>query len=237
MVINKKSLVSFLKLVSVKGELENKEALLNIGEKSIKVITISEGKHFGLIGSLDGKFEDIGKIGVDDISSLSNFLSKFKDEELTIEKVENKLEITSKKDKLKILFTLKSPEYIVNVIEEDKLQGVIKKSKGNEFVLKQNILKQIVDYYNSIKSKDLILEFKNGELLLLLKDEKENELISGFEIKEKLDNFSVKVSKQFLEILSTINNDVLLSIKDNCPIYFKYEKDCKLEYILTLLRR
>lgn len=234
MVINKKTLVKFLNLTAIQGDIENKECLIKIND-NIEVLSISEGKHFALKGTLQGKFDDnLGLIGIDSIKDFIGFINNFDDnEDINVTKNDNKLILQG--NKLKISCILKSPEYIVNKLPEEKFKELYDKSKDNDFVLSKDIIKKIISYANSMKSNDLLLSAKGKELTLSLNDDKENSILASFEINETIKPFSIKVSKILIDILKTISiGDLIVSVKENAPIMLKIVEEGE-KYKLTFI--
>ena len=244
MKIKKELLVKFLELSAIQGEVENKEALINI-DGNMEVISVSEGKHVALNGILTGKYETLGKVGIDNIKGLNTFLDNFESEdEITIAKKENKLVLESSNKKLKVSCILKAPEYIVNTITKDKFGDLLAKAKDNEFVMDKSIVSKIISVANSMKSNELFISGKDNQITLSLNDDRENNIISTFDLAgaTKLTSFSIKISKILVNILKTIGDTVILSIKNDCPMMIKYVEDgdnYKMEfvYLVALLKK
>jgi hypothetical protein len=243
MKITKELLTKFLDLTIVGGEIENKEAILNMND-NMEVLTVTEGKHFAIKGTLDSNCEKLGTLGLDNLKDFQSFIKNFDSNiEINISKKDNKLILESADSKLLVEYMLKSPEYIVNSISNEKFANLLKLSKGNEFIIEADTLKKIISYANSMKSSSLRLAGKNKQITLTLDDEKENTIISKFDIKEEIKiPFSIKVSKMLVNILKTINNTIIMSIKDGCPLLIQYLEEGKgyklnFSYLLALLNK
>jgi hypothetical protein len=222
MEISKIKLLRFIQLVQLKGDIENLEALWKI-DGSIVSKTISPNKVVAVSGELKGSYGK-DELGIENLTLLKNFLSPF-NETIKVDKKDNKINITSKSDPLKVSCILRKPEYITNVLTDDKLASVKDKAIGNEFELTKEQLVLLSNYYNSINSKDLYINGTGKTVTVSLKSE-QNELEALFTLKQALkDDFSIKLDKLFIDILNIIGDNVTVSMKNNSPIYIKYSKD------------
>jgi len=245
MKINKNNLLKFLKLVGISGEIENKEALLSIEDKLLKVLTLSTGKYVIFYGFLKDNFEKIEDIGIDNIQELIKYITNFENETINLIKKENKLIFDSidrltKEDKLKISYLLKNPDYIVNKLEINKYNEILKKAQGNEFTPSKKILQKIISYSDSFKTNNLILETHNkNKLSLFIEDSSENNLLAEFDVKVNED-FNIKISKILIDIFKIIdlNDNIELSIKNDSPFKIRvYNDNYEAIYLIALLKK
>ena len=106
---------------------------------------------------------------------------------------------------------------------------------GNEFVLPTEVVKQLVNHFNTLNPTSLILSGK-GKSISLKIENKNNELTVDFDIAKEVEAFKVKLAKLFVEILSVIGSEVSLSVKDGSPVYLNVKKsDAEFEYIIAPL--
>lgn len=217
MVCNKKLLLRFLELIALKGDIENKETLLNISFGGIASIIGHPSKTVAIKGVLLGDFDDIGDVGIDDIPLFISLLKSFSGNEVTITKEKNKLILISENKKLRASLILREPEYIINTLEGTKIDTLLEKTKGNVFTLSKDSIKSILSYVNAIGSDKIVLIGKDKELQVALEN-KENEILASFDIEQTVDGFTVKLMKQITSILNIVDGDIVLSMKDDSPI-------------------
>ena len=110
--IIKTGVIKFVDLIRLRGDIETFEAIFNISKSGIAVSAKTENNYVGIKAILKGEFEDIGEIGISDLSLFKNLLSTFESENLTLTKNKNRLEITSKDEKIDVKANLTNPEFI-----------------------------------------------------------------------------------------------------------------------------
>lgn len=232
--IDKDLFLRFLKLVALQGEIENKEVMLNISKTRIDALSVSEGKHVALCGTLEGDYEDIGTIGIDNISYLSSLLSNFSGGEVVVTKKENKLYFSSDRDKTKVSYILKNPEYILNKITFEKFDEVVQKAENNNFRLTKVQVKRIAQLISSMCTDNLILSGEGKNIKISVEDSKENNVVVEFDLEDTIKKFQTKLSKVFLNILKVIGEvDLVISTKDNSPILICFKSN-KLDFLYLL---
>jgi hypothetical protein len=222
MKINKNGLIKFLQVISSQGDVVNNEALLKITTDKIIALSATAGKYAVIYGEFKGEFDDIGDIGIGDIKTFVSFLNNFDDSMVDITKKDNKLVMKSDKDKLKISYILKNTDYLMinnkeSRLDEVKFNEIYSKTKGNEIVLTQAIQKKITTYFNSIKATDLVLSGEKNSLKLYVASN-ENEIVSEMTLETQIQPISIRVGKVFVDILKTMNSDVVFSTYDLQPI-------------------
>ena len=233
--INKNELIDFISLLQLSGNFENNEILLNVSETQMKAIAVDTNKTMAFRGVLNGKFEKWDNIGIDNLKLMKEFLKTFGTEDVVISKVKNKLEITSPTKKLTTKCILRNPQYIINILSEEKFNELVNKCDKNVYGITQDIVSQIVSYASKLKNGDIILKGENG-ILSISREDNENEVVAQFDL-AKGEAFEIKVNGNFLEILKTINSDISISLKNNTPIYLKsINTNYTLEYIVAPLK-
>lgn len=229
--ISKDFLLNFLVLANLKGDVENKELLINVSKKTLLCEASSLSKYVVLKGLLSGDFEDWGEIGIDDLPLLKNFISSLPSEKISLTKKDNKL--ITKSGTIKLSSVLRNSDYILNKVPSGVFDKLKDKTIGNEFVLNKEDIHIIVGYYSTIKSNDLVLRGEDSKIILTLENQS-NELVVDFEIKEKVEKFEIKLSKIFVDLISATEGDLIVSAKDKNPVYVKTEKEnCIFEYIVS----
>jgi len=230
MIIKKKDLVRYLELVALKGDIENKEVLLNIEPNTISSIIGHSSKTLAISAILNGVFDNVGQVGLDNIPLTLSLLKSFPTNEITITKEQNKLILLSNDNKLNVKLILREPEYIINTLESKKIKLLVDKAKGNEFILSIDKVKQIISYINALGSEKIILRNRGKKELVVALENKENEILASFDLEQEVKPFSVKLMKQITSILNIVNSDIELSLQDDSPISIKV-KDENIEVI------
>lgn len=235
--INKKEFISFLDLITLRRELENTECLLDVSSDKISAFILNPSRIFALYGNIGGTFEPIGKIGIDNLKTFKGLINNFKEGEIDIIKSANKLVLENSHQHLKISYILRSPDYIKNYIEPEKFNEKLKEAQGNSFSVSNEIIRQILQYYSSIQSDKLNISC-NGNVLSLSLEERENEIIADFPISERIKPFNIKISKLLIDILSTINSNVSVSVNSENAISITYNQDnINVVYLLALMKK
>jgi hypothetical protein len=238
MKVSKVSLLKFIDLLRIKGDLECKTILVKTSEGKIEVpIAVPESNVIIIRGSLTGTdIKDIGELGIDDLKLLRGFISTFNSNNILMDKKTNKLELSSDTEKLKISAILRDPKYIMSLREGKTFDMVKEGISDNIFTLDREQIKQIINYSNSMSSKVVYLEGKDNTITLKL-NLSDNKLSTSFDIQETISPFKVKVSEYLIHLLSTIGDNVTMSAKEDCPVYVSTEgDDYVFEYILATLK-
>ncbi len=232
------TLLPFLKSLALKGEIENKEVLLDVEKQTIKALIVSSNKTLAVRGVLKGTFDAVGKVGVTNFSSFIRFVES-QDSDFTGEFLKNRLALQSKTSRISIV--LQNAEYIYNKLDNDKFEKVLGSVSGDvKFTIPYAVVQELIRKFEILPSEDLVLESKEGALSLYVKDyQTESELFADYEIEElKKQSFSVKVSNYFILILKTLATDVVIEVKKENPTAIGISVDNKngmsLEYLLAL---
>jgi len=211
-----------LDITRLSGEIEIKEIALDIKKDSISALAVSSNRVVALKGTLKGKFDDLGVIGIGDTQGFIDVVSLFKSEiDITL----NKNKLTLKEGTLKANTTLKSSQYVNNGIPEDKFNQLYTKvtTEGKPFVLEIENLKKIVDYLATIKSTEI--EFSGKKDAISINAKNVNDDITD-DLPIKFDGeFSIKLGKAILEVLSVMNEKVTITAKEPNPVLINLKKD------------
>ncbi len=225
-------LEKFISLIHLTGAIELKECLMEGTKKSLKVCAVTPSKTFALKAELKGDYSDLGIVGIDDLNLLEKTISLMNDIDLT--KKDNTLMLKGKAVKNKLL--LRSPQYILTKLEEEKYNEVSKNSKGNEFVLTQGDITKIYDYYSIFKSSIILKGDKNEITIILKKGENTSEL--KLKIRATVKPFESLMAGIFVEALKNIDTEVKVSVKTDLPVIIEAEtENYKVEYFIASLKR
>ena len=233
MLVNRVKLLKFLELLNVKGEVEVKEAVIIGNSNSLNVLAASLSKVLVLKGELQGDFSNIGTIGINDVAFFKKIVSTMTSTEILMEKKDNKL-IIAENNKITASLILRNVEYILTNISEEIFSTVSTKALGNEFELTSENAKKIVNYYSLVNAnielicKDNVLQTKF--------DKNENEIKLDFQLSDKVEDFVIKLNNTFIDCLSLANDKIILSAKNNAPIFVSIKTDdCKFDYVINTI--
>lgn len=244
---NKVVLERILQLIELKGEIINKETILNFYPDKVIVYNISANRVALLKGIIKGDFSSfVGKeekveLGIENIGKLRNFVKLFNNtEDIKLTKKENKLTLTacgSSESNLKASVGLMNPAYIKIEANEDIFTKLKEKSLGNTFTLDNELhIKKILEHFNSMNTNSVSFEGINNTIKLKV-DDTQNKIESGFTVPEKVEKFNIKLNKLYLDLLSVINDNVTISMKDDSPIYTSVSNDnYSFEYIVAPIK-
>lgn len=237
---SKDVLSQFLSLISFSKnkDIQNTETLLDIKKTSIQSLIVSGDRTLAVRGTLNGAFEDLGKVGVTELASFERFVNSM-DSEFTGEFQKNKLVLQSKNHKISVV--LQNSEYIQNKLESEKFDNILSQvNSGFSFSLSKENINEIIERFDTLSSQDLIIEGASGTINLYIKDYKtESELCSKIECESlKKNTFLIKVSKNFISLLKGIDQDVTIKLgktesRNAIGIFFK-NNYYSIEYLLAL---
>lgn len=240
MEIKTNSLISLLNLASNTGKVVNKEVLLDFKKDKITALAASNGREAVIYGEIYGLFEEIGEIGIGDLPLLINLVEDYNEKTIEITKKDNKLIFDSEKDKLKISYILKNPQYLlVNNrnfnFNLNKFNELYEKAKGNEFTLNETNIKKIVKYFTSIKTNALELIGKDN-LLKLVVSSNDNEIVSEIALETKIMPISIRLSEQFIEIIKNLKKATVSTYNlQPVSIVAGEDNEYKVNYLLAQL--
>jgi hypothetical protein len=228
MKVEKKEFGQFLKSISLSGDFEIKDIIMKLSSP-ILVTALDRNRIVGLSGKFKTNSDDkIGEIGIGDLSLFRRFVSSFQDNELILQKNSNKLNLTTKKDSLKVNNILTNTDYIKNKIPENKLDEFLKsieEKKSKSFTISEFERKKLVKYSSAMKT-DLVRIEGMGNEINFITSKNENDVISKLEISKDIGKVVTEVKSVFIDILSL--NEGVYSIEiegDNQPIYIGYESE------------
>lgn len=230
--ISKEKLKRFLDLLSLSGENQINESLIEIKKDSISSLTKSPTNNLGVSISLKGKFNEIGEIGIDDLSLLKNSLNIQDKDEIVLKIKENKIVISSGKTKASLL--IRKSDYIKNKPKEEDFNKYITAASGNEMIITQEDIIKILKAYNLIKSEtiNMIGEEKSVKFVF---NKMDNEIETEILLADKITPFKTTITPYLLFLISLIGEEVLISTKQDSPIILvSYKKDdFEVKYVLS----
>jgi hypothetical protein len=236
MKVKKSSFSEFLRLLAVKGEIENKELILNGNGNALEALTITPLKTVSVYGVYKVLGAEKISFGIGNMKLLDDFVNIFDEEEIEIIKDNNELVMKDNDKRNSLSYILTSPEYIKNSLDLKKFNEIKKKAEGNEFILSPESISKIVKCYKTVNNGDIFLSNKGKNLVISLEHNK-NKILAEFKTGIKED-FSVRVSGLLVDILSSVNGSILISIKNDSPIkIFTSSKDYEVEYLLALMKK
>lgn len=234
--VNKNSFLSFLKLLALKGQIENKEVLLNVSKDTIHGSLVSSDRSLAASAFVFGEFEDIGSVGIDNLQQLIQIVNSMGNE-FDISFSSNKLIVSNKKSKLTNV--LRSAEYIVNKLDTDRYNKILTSTEnGIKFIMNKEMIKDIVTKFKLIDSEELSISSNGKEIKVKSKntnDETELETIYDIETKDK---FSIKLNKLVIDLFDTIDCDLTVTLaKENpaCISFIHRDENIQFGYIVALL--
>lgn len=234
LIINKLGMKRFLDSISLSGENQIKEALITIKKDSISALVKSPTNTVALSAVLTGLFNELGEIGIDDLSLLKSALNIQDKEEVTIKIKDNKLNICSAKTKASLL--LRGSDYIKNKAKEEDFNKYIESSKGNEFNLSSEEIDRINRVYSLIKSETVTIVSTNGNSVKFIFNKLDNEIETEIDLDSKIEPFKVIVNSYLLIILNFLEEATISIKKESGILYILYKKpDLEIKYILSTI--
>jgi hypothetical protein len=240
---SKTALLNFLNLLMVRGEIENKDMIIQGTSKQMESLLVSPLKEFCIKGTLDVEDNFSEAIGIGNINLLKSMLNNFDEEEIAIHKNENKLIMTSKNKRLTQQFCLKDCQFIKNSLNLKDFEKVLSLGEGNEIILYKPEIEKLLKLNKSMNSSVFYLK-GNKENIDFFFDTNENNILYSF-VKKHNQDFYVKISKKLLDLFEVINlslkepkDGITCSMKTDSPIVIKIKnKNYEITYILAQLMK
>ena len=236
------SLRTLLDLCGLGGNLEHPSILLNVTATSIKASAANRDEKStdivisGVLGVLEGTFEEIGELGIGNLSIVRKFLATVTSEKLSLKKTENKLVFETGKSRFSE--TLRNPKYITNVLQEENFNKAVTKVQGNNFTLKKEDVKKIIQAYRTLPSAEIQIAGKDKTLIIQLTNDS-NELTLNFDLEDSIELFKIKFLDPFMQLLSQLgDHDVKFSMRDKSPAYLKVEdENLNVQYLVAPIEK
>ena len=73
--VKKERFVNFLKLLSLKGDIANKQAVLDFEANKVTAYTIAPANSVATKGVWNANFDNWGKVGLTNVETLTNFIN------------------------------------------------------------------------------------------------------------------------------------------------------------------
>lgn len=233
MKIDKIVLQGFLENILLKGDRCNKECKLVVELKDISVQLLSGDNTTAIRGKLKGDFEKIGELGIDSLEFLVSVVKTFKDGEIKIEKKANKIVLTQKKQKATLI--LRDTQYIKNTLENERLAKLETKEK-DYFVLNSEIVKEIVSFLNSYKSKTIKINGEEKEINILIENN-ENTFEKIYDIDNTIPKFAITLGSPFIDVISSVGQDLTVKVPTGRAFQCSIKDENKeVEYFIAMVR-
>jgi len=232
--VKKERFMNFLKLLSLKGDIANKSAVLNFQADKVSAYTIAPANSVATKGVWTANFDTWGEVGLTNIETLNSFIAPLKGTKIFIDIDKNKFKTTSENGKVKSKNILSNTQYITNSLATDQYENIKAKAVGNEVTIPNDIIKEILSYVNSVNSKDLLLEIGDNQITLTIEN-KQDQIEATFDMPTPPDfeKISLRMAYYFTDILSLAEGDITLSAKPNSPVFLKLSQhDSDFEYLM-----
>ena len=231
--VSKNDLLSFVELMVLKGEAENKEGIVSFTKDALSTYVVSPTQTVASRGTLKGQFTDWEELGIDDLGIVKTFLGSLKGDLVTLDHNKNKLKFADASGKVKAASVLRNVDYITNSVSPEKFQALLDKAQGNEFILKSEQIEEIIKYAGTVKSDNFILKGTGKEITLTVANN-QNQIEAKFDIDVDVTDFDVKLPSVVIDMLGFMKKPVTFSAKTDTPIYLKIEQNnCEFEYIVA----
>jgi hypothetical protein len=236
--LEKVKFVKFLKLLCLKQDIENKEALISFNKDGISSLIVSSSKTLAIRAKYTGgatKFPELGDVGISNLPAFVKFVDSL-DEVFTFELKNNRLKLISGKTKISLV--VQNADYIANKLDNDKFNNVHQTTQGGiSLSIPQKKCQEIVEKFGVIDSDSLTLKAKESKLILAVESKiDETRLISEIDDSVK-DEFDFTIAKFFPTILSMINDSTFLFLaKENASaVCLDYNtEEFNITYLLAL---
>ena len=208
MEINKSKFVAFLEGIVLKGDRQNREAVLTVGDTRLACTILSADSTTAIEASLGGAFPvEKEEWGIDNLPFLLDVVKTFKGETIEVEKVENKLSLTQGKQKA--LCILRDTQYINNTLLAEKL-ATLRSEEKSTFTLTAEIVKEIGAFLSSYKAK-AIKVVGNGKELSIYIENNENSFEKTYDLEQKVVKFKASLGAPFVDIISSVKSDLIIN--------------------------
>jgi len=232
--VKKERFVNFLKLLSLKGDIANKSAVLNFSTKNVTAFTIAPSNSVATKGVWNASFDDWGEVGLANVETLASFITPLQGTKIFIDIDKNKFKTTSENGKVKSKNILSNTTYITNSLDEPQYENIKGKAVGNEFTLPLNIIKEMLTYVTSVNSKDVVLKIKKDSITLVIEN-KQDEIEATFDLTTP-DTFvpiDLRMASYFTDILTLAETDITISAQPKSPVFIKLSQhDSDFEYLM-----
>ncbi len=232
--VKKERFVNFLKLLSLKGDICNKSAVLDFKADKVIAYTIAPANSVATKGVWNAKFDTWGEIGLTNIETLNSFITPLRGTKIFIDIDKNKFKTTSENGKVKSKNILSNIQYITNTLSPEQYENIKAKAVGNEVTIPNDIIKEILTYVTSVNSKDLFLKIGNNKLTLIIEN-KQDQIEATFDMTTPVgfEEISLRMAYYFTDILALAEGDVTLSAKPNSPVFLTIKQyDSEFEYLM-----
>ena len=232
--VKKERFVNFLKLLSLKGDIANKSAVLEFKPTNVTAFTIAPSNSVATKGVWHANFDDWGKVGLANVETLTSFITPLKGTKIFIDIDKNKFKTTSENGKVKSKNILSNITYITNDLDEAQYKNIRAKAVGNEFTLPLDVIKEMLTYVTSVNSKDVVLKIEKDSITLVIEN-KQDEIEATFDLTtpDEFTPIELRMASYFTDILTLAETDITMSAQPKSPVFIKLSQhDSDFEYLM-----
>jgi len=232
--VKKEKFVNFLKLLSLKGDIANKSAVLDFQANNVTAYTIAPANSVATKGVWKANFDEWGKVGLANVETLTSFITPLKGTKIFIDIDKNKFKTTSENGKVKSKNILSNITYILNSLDETQYESIKAKAVGNDVIIPLDTIKEMLTYVTSVNSKDIVLNIEKGSLTLVIEN-KQDEIEATFDLvtSDAFKPISLRMASYFTDILALAETDITLSAQPKSPVFIKLSQlDSDFEYLM-----
>ena len=232
--VKRESFSRYLDLIMLKGESNNREAVLHSSKGENKVLLVTSNKVVALRGTYKEDLGDWGAIGLDNIRLISDFVKMVPTETIILDVESNKLVIRPQDKSSVLKAMLRSPEYILNVIDPTKFDSLVSKVGKERIVIKGKDMSSMINYFSIITASNVTLKKVGSSLQFRVGDE-QNDIGAKISVEGECPDFTVKLPNLWVDLLSVVgSNDLTIGVKEKTPLYMKVDtKEYTFEYIIS----
>lgn len=234
MKIDKNTLEKFLESILLKGEYLTKDCVILTKEDGIRIALKSEDSSVAIRGCLKVREGERDSWGIDNFPLLVDVVKSFRSGDINIERKNNKLLLSQKKQKVSLL--LRDISFITNTVEDAKLASL--KKKEEEYLnLDLATVKEILSTVSAVKAKAIKISSKGGDLTIKV-ESSENSIEKTFDLPEdtKISEFSVLLGVPFLDYLSSVKGTIGLGVpNDRAIVCVNVAEDFMIEFFIGLM--
>lgn len=226
MIINKNVLKRFLKKITMEGEQQITEGILDFSERGIVFNANSESQHARVMARLDSAaftdYSAIGKVGINEMNKVIQVLSRFGDE-VSLAKKGNLL--TIKSDNKKVDIELVAEDYV-------KDSG----SPTLEYETTLNLTAaELKGVFEDVKTnKDAVMIFSTRDNILVVTNTGKYKFHNSFDIEGLKGEVVVRMGAPLIAAVSNLDGNLEISLKTDYPMRIVEEtENCQVVLIVA----
>lgn len=228
MKIKMKTMKNFLKKIQLDDSLRVEEVVLFFKPEGLQVNLVAMNNSAGVKATLNNiafkEYEDIGNIGINDLSNFIKVIERF-GEEIEIKKQGNLLVLKEEGKKVEI-----------ELINEEAVNTTNKKELTLEHIDKINLqMKTIKNVFDDVKmNKDFILTLTTQEQKIEIKNTGKYKFTHNIESEGTKGGVTVKFGAPFIDAIKRLEEDLEIKVATDYPCLIIEETDMsKIEIIVA----